>query len=82
MARKEQSLETTVDVCCHRVAVRYWGFRSKLTPELEALLTEEGERRAQECIIDGCHSGQLCCYYCPEDGKEEEIHGWYEIERD
>jgi hypothetical protein len=79
MGRKEQSFETTVDVCCHRVAVRFWGFTSKLTPELEAHLTEEGEIRAQECIIDGCHSGQLVAF---NPDTEEEIHGWYEIERD
>ena len=75
-----QSYETTVEVCCHRVAVRYWGFDHELTDELIEVLTNEGEERAQTCIIEGCHSGELNCYYV--DGKkEEEIRGWWEIER-
>ena len=79
---EQTSFETSVEVCCHHVAVRWWGFTSELTDELKDTLTEEGESRAQECIIDGCHSGQLCCYYVDNDGKEEEIYGWWEIERD
>ena len=70
-----------MEVCCHRVAVRYWNFTHKLTDELKETLTNEGEERAKTCIIDGCSSGQLCCYYV--DGKkEEEIFGWWEIIRD
>ncbi len=74
----EGSLEVTVEVCCHRVELRYWDFDHELTPELEAILTKEGEERARVCIQEGYHSGQLCCLYY-HDGVEEEIHGWWEI---
>ena len=78
---KTYEFETTVEVCCHRVALRYWDFTHKLTDELREELTTHGEERAQECIIDGCSSGELNCYYV--DGKkEEEIRGWWEIIRD
>lgn len=70
----EQSYETESEVCCHRVAIRYWGFTSELTDELEAELTEHGEERAKFCIIDGCRSGDLNCLH-----GEEEIRGWWEI---
>ncbi len=75
-ATEERSFETTVEVCAHRVAIRYWDFDAELTDELEEALTEEGERRAQELIIDGYHSGELNCVY----RGEEEIRGWWEIE--
>ena len=76
-----QSYETTVEVCCHRVAVRYWGFDHELTDELIEVLTNEGEERAQSCIVEGYRSGQLCCFY-HDDETEEEIFGWWEIETD
>jgi len=80
-AAKTYAFETTAEVCCHRVALRYWDFTSRLTDALKDELTEHGEERAQECIIDGCSSGELNCYYV--DGKkEEEIRGWWEIIRD
>jgi len=72
------ALQVTVDVCCHQVELRYWGFDHELTPELEAILTEEGEERARKGIQEGYRSGQLCCFYW-HDGVEEEIHGWWEI---
>ena len=78
---KTYEFETTVEVCCHRVAVRYWDFTHKLTDDLKETLTNEGEERAKTCIIDGCSSGELNCYYV--NGKrEEEIRGWWEIIRD
>ena len=79
-AKRTNSFETTVEVCCHRVAVRYWDFDHELTDELIEELTELGEERAKTCIIEGCHNGELNCYYV--DGEtEEEIRGWWEIER-
>ena len=78
---KTYEFETTVEVCCHRVALRYWDFTSRLTDALKDELTEHGEERAKTCIIDGCSSGELNCYYV--NGKrEEEIRGWWEIIRD
>ena len=76
------TFETTVEVCCHRVAVRYWDFDHELTDELRERLTEEGEECAKACIIDGCSSGSLNCYHVDDNGGEEEIHGWWEIEND
>ena len=74
-----QHYETTVEVCCHRVSLRYWDFDHELTEELEKLLTEEGEHRAQECIIEGCHGGELNCVHTEGD-HDEEIRGWWKIE--
>lgn len=79
-ATEEKSFETTVEICCHRVFLRYWEFDAELTDELREALIEEGESRAQACIIDGCHSGELNCLYVDGD-REEEIRGWWEIER-
>ena len=73
-ATATKSFETTVEVCCHRVAIRYWGFDAKLTADLKRDLTREGRQRAKRCIIDGCHSGDLNCLY-----GNEEIRGWWEI---
>lgn len=76
------SFETTVEVCCHRVAVRYWDFDHELTDELIEVLTAEGEERAKKCIGEGWYSGELnCCYVDDKDG-EEEIRGWWEIKTD
>ena len=80
-ANKTNSFETTVEVCCHRVAVRYWDIDHELTDELIDELTEHGEERARDCIVEGCRSGQLCCFY-HDDETEEEIFGWWEIETD
>jgi hypothetical protein len=76
-----QNFETTVEVCCHHVAIRYWDFEHELTDELKELLTEDGAARAKECIIDGYREGQLCTYHVDDKGNEEEIHGWWEIEK-
>ena len=78
----ERSFETTVEVCAHRVAVRYWDFDAELTDELEEVLTEHGEERARECIVEGYHSGELNCLYTDAQGEQEEIRGWWEIEND
>lgn len=74
----DRAFGAIVDVCCHRVTLRYWDIDCDLTPELEAALTEGGKERANMCIPEGCRSGQLC-HLCYHDGEEEEIHGWWEI---
>ena len=76
-----QNFETTVEVCCHRVAIRYWDFEHELTDELKELLTEDGAARAKECIINDYVEGQLCTYHVDDDGNEEEIFGWWEIDK-
>jgi hypothetical protein len=70
----EQSYETEQEVCCHRVAIRYWGFTAKLTRDLRRDLTREGRQRAKHLIGQGYRSGDLNCL-C----GDEEIRGWWEI---
>ena len=81
-ARKTNTFETTVEVCCHRVALRYWDFTSKLTDGLREELENHGEERAKECINNDCREGELNCLHVNEDDSDEEIRGWWEIERD
>lgn len=80
MTDRTTQFESSVSVCCHNVALRYWDFDAELTPELEELLSEHGESRATECIVQGIHSGDLNCLYVDDDGEEEEIRGWWEID--
>lgn len=80
--KRVTTFEGTVETCCHRVAFRYWDFRAVLTDELQQRLTEDAEERAKQCIIEGCHSGDLNCLYITPTGRELEIRGWWEIERD
>ncbi len=81
-ARKTNTFETTVEVCCHRVALRYWDFTSELTDGLREELENHGEERAKECINNDCREGELNCLHVNEDDSDEEIRGWWEIERD
>jgi stress-induced morphogen len=73
--------EGAIEVCAHRVVYSYWDMAAKLTDELKHALETHAEERAKECIIDGCHAGELNCYWHGDDGKEEEIRGWWEIDR-
>lgn len=72
--------EGTVNVCAHYVKYRYWDFEAEPTDELRERLEEAAEDRAKELIIDGYHSGELNCLYVSDDGAEEEIRGWWEID--
>lgn len=90
--RKRNLFEGEVETCCHRVAFWYDLEKLVLADEddnagphektLSELLTDEAEDRAKTCIIDGCHSGELNCYYVDAKEKEHEIRGWWEINRD
>jgi len=53
------SFEAEEEILLHRVAIRFWGFESKLTPELEQELLDEGKERAREMIQQGYVSGEL-----------------------
>lgn len=72
--------EGTVEVCCHRVNYRYWGFRTPITDELKDSLQEAAEERSQELIVEGYVSGELNHVYTTGD-RDEEIRGWWEIDR-
>ena len=32
--------------------------------------------------MEGCHSGELNCFHVDDQGTDEEIRGWWEIETD
>jgi hypothetical protein len=71
---QEKSIEFLVEVCCHDVELRYWGFEAEIDEDLKAALQEQGEERAKKCISDGFSSGELNSLY-----NDEEIRGWWEI---
>lgn len=80
MAKRVKKFSGEVETCAHRVSFEYWGFRSKLTDELETELTDEAENRAHDMIADdGTISGELCFLNMRND---EEIRGWWEIVHD
>jgi len=63
-----------VNVCCHWVELRYWGFEEELTDEMEESLREQGEDHAKESIIEGYHGGELNSLW-----DDNEIGGWWNI---
>ncbi len=81
------SHEGNIEVLLHRIAYRYWwDGKPELTDEVKEYLEEEAENRAKDCIMEGCHSGELNCYYHNGDDKtgdfkEWELRGWWEIDR-
>jgi hypothetical protein len=80
--KRGRIIEGELETCCHRVS---WWFdvptRKRLTDanldEIKERLYESAEERAKECIIDGCHSGEICCYITDDDYR-----GWFGIIRD
>lgn len=78
MKTTSQEYQGEVSVCAHRVSFRYWDFDAQLNSELEQELADHAEERAKECIIEGCSSGQLNFFHTD---TEEEIGGWWEINR-
>ncbi len=83
MTKTKQHFEGVVEVCCRRVVFCYWDFEQELTPQLEIELALHAEERAKECIVNGYRSGQLNCFYYDNVRiHEEEIRGWWEIEKD
>jgi hypothetical protein len=67
------SFESTVEVYCHRIELRWWDIKPELTPELEAQLISAGEERVKESIENGCTSGSL-----DYDDGDVYAHGWFE----
>ena len=41
-----------------------------------------GRSCTKECINNDCREGELNCLHVNEDDSDEEIRGWWEIERD
>jgi hypothetical protein len=90
-AAKRQTFEGEVEVCCHRVKFRYFiegvaKNAEELSDEAKADLEREAEERAKHCIVEGYHSGELCCLLYGGDirkeEREQEIFGWWEITKD
>ena len=76
----ENQYQTTIEVCCHQVGIRYWDFKHEVTDHLIERLEEEGRIRAKHMICDDYWSGELhCVYFDPETETYEEIRGWWEI---
>lgn len=69
----------TVEVCCHTVDFSYHGFDPcVLSEEDRERLTEAAEERAKQCIVEGCHQGELC--HAVGLGEETvEFRGWFWI---
>lgn len=78
---KTLSHEGKADVCAHRVKYSYWDIETELSDRLIRALDDEAESRAKELITEGCHSGELNCYFVDDNDEEHEIRGWWEIER-
>lgn len=76
----EKQIEGHVRVCCHTVVWRYWGFEHTIDSKARERLETDAEDRAQECIIDGYSSGNLCTILFFDHDQAEEIRGWWEIE--
>lgn len=83
-AETKTYFEGCVNVCCHEVSFWYDLGDLELTDELRDALTEEAEKRATFCIVDGCSSGDLNCLYMDHenDGQDYEVLGWWKIEKD
>lgn len=81
MNRQEHVFEGTINTCAHYVKFRYWDFESELTDELQERLTKEAETHAKDCIIEGYESGDLTYLHISDDDTEEQIWGWWEIDR-
>jgi hypothetical protein len=68
----------SVHVCAHHVKYSYWGEHAfELTDEIKARLETEAEDRAKAMITEGYVSGELNCLI----GDDEEVRGWWEIDR-
>ncbi len=80
--------EQTVDGVLHNVCQHYvtWWYHvpsnREITDDMRTHLEEEAEERAKHCIIEGYDSGELNCLYVFDDGTDEELRGWWAIERD
>lgn len=66
--------EATIEVCAHRVKVRWWGGPLE---DMIPLLMEHAEERTKEMIVQGYVSGELVY----EDEEERGFTGYWEIER-
>ena len=73
------AIEGEITVCAHRVVYRYWDAENSITDELAREMEEGAEQRAKECIIEGYIAGELNFYRAE---PEEEISGWWEIQRE
>lgn len=77
--QETRAIEGTINVCAHRVAYSYWEAENDIPDDLVVEMEEEAEERAKKCITEGYVSGDLNFY---RSEPEEEIRGWWEIQRD
>jgi hypothetical protein len=67
------SHEDTIEVCAHKVTVRWWGGPLE---DMVPLLMEHAEEHVKEMIVQGYVSGELLW----EDG-DRSFTGYWEIQR-
>lgn len=82
-AKKPNEFSSRVEVCCHQVSFRYDLEDHKIPEDVEEFhrrLADEAEERAKAMIVEGCHCGDLNCLYVYDDGSDDEIRGWWEID--
>lgn len=72
--RDISSHEEVIEVCAHRVTVRWWGGPLE---NMIPLLMEHAEKHTKDMISLGYTSGELLY----EDEEEREFSGYWEIER-
>ena len=75
--------EGTCEVCAHHIEYRYWGIEIELDATQREWLDQEAEERAECCIKEGCHSGQLVCELTEPRSREDgyTCYGGWEIVR-
>jgi hypothetical protein len=71
--RDVSSHEGTIEVCAHKVAVRWWGGPLE---DMVDILMEHAEEHIKEMIVQGYTSGQLLW-----EDEDRGFTGWWEIER-
>jgi len=67
------SIDTTIEVCAHRVSVRWWDGPFE---DMTDRLMEHAEERTKEMITQGYYSGELCF-----EDESRSFRGWWEIQR-
>lgn len=80
-------VEGSVIVLLHRVAWRFWTDHKRYWPihvddvDLRKFLEGEAEERAEHCIKEGYHSGELSTVFIDHENNQKEwpLTGWWEI---
>lgn len=69
--RDVSSFESTIEVCAHRVTIRWWGAPLE---DMTDILTEHAEEHTKEMITQGYSSGELLY-----EDETRSFQGYWEI---